>query len=150
MIYFFWKELKCSVFRPILLPVYAHALALNGEFAAAAAKIAEAKELVEEDDARFSEVDIICTDGQIKRLNNDRDGARQLFESGIERAKEQGHLTSELHAASLLFDLLQEEDGDGDGGDGDKARDILQDVYDRFEEGHFLPDLRAAEAKLRR
>ena len=142
------KELKFSVFRPILLPVYAHALALNGEFAAAAAKIAEAKELVEEDDARFSEVDIICTDGQIKRLNDDREGARQLFELGIERAREQGHLTSELHAASLLFDLLQEEDGGGD--EGDKARDILQDVYDRFEEGHSLPDLRAAEAKLRR
>ncbi|MEP0941203.1 MAG: adenylate/guanylate cyclase domain-containing protein [Rhizobiaceae bacterium] len=137
------KELKFEVFRPVLLPVYAHALALNGEFAAATSKIAEAQELIEENDARFAEIDTICTEGHIKRHNNDRDGARACYERAIEQAQQRGHLTAELHAASLLYDVLEED------GETDKGHRILQGVYDRFEEGHSFPDLRAVEAKLR-
>jgi len=135
-------ELKFSVFRTVLLAVYARALALSGDTANASVKLAEARSLMEENEVRFSEVDILCTEGQIRLLENDRAGAKQLFEQAIGRARELGHLTPELAATEMLFDLLCED------GESHTARKALQDVYDRFDEGHSWPALKEVEAKL--
>ena len=136
------KNLKFSVFRIVLMSVYARALALSGELATAKSKLAEARELIEENDARFAEVDLLCTEGQIHLLEDDRKAARECFESGVEKARERGHVTAELNAASLLFDMLQDDD------QAEAGREALQTAYDKFEEGHSWPDLKSAAEKL--
>lgn len=136
------KTLKFSVFRIVLLSVYARALAFNGDLTAANNKLAEAKELIEENDARFSEADVLCTDGHIHLLQNETEQAQFCFEKAVEKAQQRGHVTAELNAASLLFDLLQETDQSGEG------RRTLQAAYDKFEEGHSWPDLQDAAKKL--
>ncbi len=136
------KTLKFSVFRTVLLPVYARALALAGEMSTANNKLAEAMELIEENDARYSEVDIICTQGHIHLLQDNRTEARACFERGVAKAQERGHLTAELSAASLLFALLNED------GETARGRKILQTAYDKFEEGHSWPILLDATKQL--
>ncbi|NKB51771.1 MAG: AAA family ATPase [Rhizobiaceae bacterium] len=136
------KTLKFSVFRTVLLPVYARALALAGEISTANSKLAEAMELIEENDARYSEVDIICTQGRIKLLQGERTEALVCFERGVAKTQERGHLTAELSAASLLFEMLAED------GQSEKGREILQTAYDKFEEGHSWPILLDAAKQL--
>lgn len=108
------------------------------------AKIAldQAKALVLEDDARFSEVEIICTEGHMHLLQENRQNAKQCFEQAIERAAELGHLTSQLNAAVALFDLMQQD------GQEEQARKRLAAIYDQFEEGDSFPALLDAQARL--
>ncbi len=129
------SELNFGVFRTILLPAHALALARTGDFAAATADLAEARGLMEEHDARLSEPKIFSVEGQLAILQRNNIKAKACFERALGRAQDLGHLSWELRAVEDLAALLRSE------GEDDQARDILASVYARFTEGHSFPPL---------
>jgi tetratricopeptide (TPR) repeat protein len=131
-------ELNFHVFRTTLLPTLALALARTGNFTAAAAHLAEASGLMEEHDARGSEPKISRIEGQLALLQGKNIKARACFEHALGRARDLGHLSSELRAAEDLAAMLRNE------GKHDQARDLMAAVYARFTEGHDFPPLQRA------
>jgi class 3 adenylate cyclase len=129
------SELNFGVFRTSLLPAHALALARSGNFAAAAADLAEARGLMEEHDARFSEPEIFRVEGQLAVLQRNNVKAKACFEHALGRAQNLGHLLWELRAAEDLAEMLRwEEDFNG-------AHDLLASMQSRFTEGHSFPAL---------
>ena len=129
-------ELNFHVFRTTLLPTYALALARTGDFTAATAHLAEARGLMEEHDARSSEPKISRIEGQLALLQRNNIKARACFEHAVGRARNLGHLSSELRAAEDLAAVLRGEEKH------DEARDLLASIQARFTEGHDFPPLR--------
>ena len=127
------SKLNFDVFRTMLLPTYALALARTGNITSAAAHLAEARDLMEEHDARFSEPEISRIDGQLAILQRNNIKAKACFEHAIGRAQNLGHLSWELRATEDLATLLRWEE------EYDKAHDLLAAVYARFTEGHEFP-----------
>ncbi len=130
------SELNFHVFRATLLPVHALALARTGNFAAAEANLAEARGLVEEHEARLSEPKISRIEGKLAILQRNNIKAKACFEHALGRARNLGHLSSELFAAEDLAAVLRLEE------EHEQARDLLASVYARFTEGHDFPPLR--------
>jgi class 3 adenylate cyclase len=131
-------EQKFHVFRTTLLPTHALALARTGDFTAAAAHLAEARSLMEEHDTRSSEPKISRIEGQLALLQGNNIKARACFEHAVGRARDLGHLSSELRAAEDLAAMLRNEEK------RDQARDLLASVHARFSEGHDFPPIRRA------
>ncbi|MFQ5564845.1 MAG: AAA family ATPase [Paracoccaceae bacterium] len=129
------SELKFHVFRTILLPAHALALARTGNFSAAAADLAEARGLMEEHEARFPEPEISRVEGQLAILQRNNVKAKACFEHAIGRAQNLGHLSWELRAAEDLAAMLRWEEAH------DQARDLITSVHARFTEGHDFPQL---------
>jgi class 3 adenylate cyclase/tetratricopeptide (TPR) repeat protein len=128
-------KLNFDVFRTMLLPSYALALARTGNFTAATAHLAEARGLMEEHDGRFSEPEISRVEGQLAVLQHNNVKAKACFEHALGRAQNLGHLSWELRAAKDLAVVLRWEE------DNDRARDLLSAIYVRFTEGHGFPPL---------
>jgi tetratricopeptide (TPR) repeat protein len=129
------SKLNFNVFRTMLLPAYALALARTGNFTAAAVHLAEARGLMEEHDGRFSEPEISRAEGQLALLQHNNVKAKACFEHALGRAQNLGHLLWELRAAENLAEVLRWEEDHG------RARDLLESIYARFTEGHSLPPL---------
>ena len=129
------SKLNFDVFRTMLLPTYALALARTGNITSAAAHLAEARDLMEEHDARFSEPEISRIDGQLAILQRNNIKAKACFEHALGRAQNLGHLSWELRAAEDLAQMLRWEE------EYDRASDLLKSVYVRFTEGHSFPPL---------
>ena len=129
-------ELTFHVFRTTLLSTHALALARTGDFAAATAHLAEARGLMEEHDTRSSEPKISRIEGQLALLQHNSIKAKACFEHALGRARNLGHLSSELRAAEDLAAALRSEEQPG------QARDLLASVLARFTEGHDFPPLR--------
>jgi tetratricopeptide (TPR) repeat protein len=129
------SKLNFDVFRTTLLPAYALALARTGNFTAAAAHLAEARDLMEEHDARFSEPEISRIEGQLAVLQHNNVKAKACFEHALGRAQNLGHLSWELRAAEDLAAVFRWEESH------DRASDLLESVYARFTEGHSFPPL---------
>ena len=130
------SDLNFDVFRTTLLPSHALALAKTGDFTAATANLAEARALMEEHDARFSEPEISRVEGQLAVLQRNNIKAKACFEHALGRAQNLGHLLWELRAAENLAEMLRwEEDFGG-------ACDLLASTRSRFTEGHDFPALR--------
>lgn len=127
------SELDFGVFRTILLPAHALALARTGNFTAAAAHLAEARGLMEENDARFSEPELSRVEGQLAVLQRNNIKAKSCFEHAIGRAQNLGHLSWELRATEDLAAMLRWEE------DFDQAREILETTHAKFHEGHGFP-----------
>jgi hypothetical protein len=130
------EKLNFSLFRPLLLPSYALALGRTGQLSTATVQIAEAKELVEDNDARYSEAEICAVEGHLLQLQDNRRNARACFEHALGRARDLGHLCWELRAAEGLAALMRET------GDADERLRLLRSVYQKFQEGHSLPMLK--------
>ena len=131
-------EQNFHVFRTTLLPTHALALARTGNFSAAAAHLAEARGLMEEHQARFSEPKISRVGGQLALLQRNNIKAKACFEHALGRARNLGHLSSELCAAEDLAAMLRREEKP------DQARDLLASVYAQLTEGHDFPPLQRA------
>jgi class 3 adenylate cyclase len=129
------SELNFDVFRTTLLPTYALALARTGNFTAAAGHLAEARGLMEEHDARFSEPEIFRVEGHLAILQRNNIKAKACFEHALGRAHILGHLSWELRAAEDLAAILRWEH------EHDQARDLLTSIYARSTEGHGFPPL---------
>ncbi|MDT8343799.1 MAG: adenylate/guanylate cyclase domain-containing protein [Thermohalobaculum sp.] len=130
------RKVEFLIFMPILLPPAALAQAQAGNVSAATALIIEARQLMEDNDARFAEAEICRVEGQLMLLQGNRLNAEALFEHAMRRASELGHLAWELRAAESLAGLWREN------GRGGEARALLASVYGRFEEGHDMPSLK--------
>ena len=74
-------------------------------------------------------------EGQIALLLHNNAKARACFEHAIIRARDLGHLSSELRAAEDLAAILRSEEKH------DQARDLLASVHARFTEGHDFPPI---------
>jgi tetratricopeptide (TPR) repeat protein len=134
-------ELNFDVFRTCLLPSYALALARTGNFSSAAAYLAEARDLMEEHEARYSEPEISRVEGHLALLQRNNVKAKACFEHALGRAQNLGHLSWELRAAEDLATILRLEDEE------EAARRLLSSVYEKFSEGHAFPPLqRVAKA----
>ena len=90
---------------------------------------------MEEHDARSSEPKISRIEGQLAILQRNNIKAKACFEHALGRARNLGHLSSELRAAEDLATVLRWEE------EHDQARDLLASVYARFTEGHDFPQL---------
>ena len=131
-------RLSFDVFRPMLLPAHALALARSGNFEAAEANLAEARGYVERDDARFAEAEILRVGGQLALMQGDARSAETAFRQALERAIALGHVSWELRAAEDLAALLGHEGG------GAAGREHLAAAQAKFAEGHDLPPLKRA------
>ena len=127
------QRLKFTVFRPLLVPSYALALGWSGQVSTAATLLAETREVVEANEARYSEAEIAAAEGQLRQLAGDAAGAEARHAHALERARSLGHLLWELRAAESLEALMRET------GRAEEGRRLLAAVIARFEEGHALP-----------
>ncbi|HSF94606.1 MAG TPA: hypothetical protein VLA52_06220, partial [Thermohalobaculum sp.] len=129
------KDLDFSVFRPMLLATYAIALARTGQFSLATAQLGEAQELVEENDARYSEAEVCRAEGHLLLAQGNKLSAEASFVHAIGRARDLGHLSWEMRAAEDLAKLMRES------GRAAEGRTMLSAIHGRFKEGHSLPML---------
>ena len=132
------RKLSFDLFRPILLPAHALALAQAGNHEAAIADLTEAQGYCEKDAARFAEPEILRVRGQVALMQGNAKAARTAFRKALRRAQELGHLSWELRAAEDLAALA--------GHAKKPAADLeaLAAAHAKFTEGHDLKPLKRA------
>ena len=124
-------------FRPFQLACIGAAYAELGDPGQAVTTLDEAISMAEAGGEKRSLATIHRLRGEILfSLGRDRD-ARRALDCALEIARRQGARLEELRAATTMARHATESDRAD-------ARRALMNVYSKFEEGHYLPDLRAA------
>ncbi len=123
----------------------ASALARLGDFAGSLAAIDEALARSERHDERWCVAELLRCKGEILLLADGPDAAGQAepcFRQSLDWARRQGALSWALRAATSLAELRRRQ------GRRDEGRDVLTEVYRRFDEGFETRDLRVAKCLL--
>jgi tetratricopeptide (TPR) repeat protein len=124
-------------FRPFQLACVGAACAALGRFEEALTLFNEALALAEEGGERQSLSAILRLRGETLVRLGRLEEARREIGAAVATARQQGALMEELRAAMAAVRHADEHGRNG-------ARAALTDVYLKFDEGHTLPDLRAA------
>jgi len=130
--------------RPLFLYLLAEALDKAGRVDDALSALAEAMDLVHEQDNHFWEPEVHRLEGELLLRKNASDiaGAQNCFQHAIATARTQSAKTFELRATISLARLLAKQNR------GDGARSMLAEIYGWFTEGFDTADLRGAKALL--
>jgi predicted ATPase len=128
---------------PGLLGALAEGMAAAGQVAQALVVIDEALAECEHTDERWSMTELLRIKGELLLLEGAPDApaaAGNLFQQGLDWARRQAALSSELRCASSLARLWH------DRARSEEARQLLPPIYSRFTEGFATSDLGAARS----
>jgi predicted ATPase len=104
--------------------------------------LAEAAQIINATDERFSEAELHRVKGELLNAAGDQAAAEQNYHQALAVAKRQSARTFELRAASSLARLWIDQ------GKRTEARELLAPIYGWFTEGFDTPDLKEAKALL--
>jgi predicted ATPase len=127
---------------PWTLTLFADAHAKLNEVAQAQNCLAEAVQIIERTDERYSEAELHRVRGDLQSATGDQAAADQSYHRALAVARQQSAKTLELRAATSLARLWRDQ------GKRDEARDLLAPVYGWFTEGFDTLDLKEAKALL--
>ena len=127
---------------PWTLTLFADAHAKLNEVAQAQNCLAEAVQIIERTDERYSEAELHRVRGDLQNATGDQAAADQNYHRALAVARQQSAKTFELRAATSLARLWRDQ------GKRDAARDLLAPVYGWFTEGFDTLDLKEARALL--
>jgi predicted ATPase len=124
------------------LTLLAEAHAKLGQPAKGLGYAADAAQIMEKTDERYSEAELYRVKGELLTASGDQAASEQNYKEALAIAKRQSARTFELRAATSLARLWREE------GKRVEARDLLAPVYEWFTEGLNTPVLREAKSLL--
>jgi predicted ATPase len=127
---------------PWTLTLFADAHAKLNEVAQAQNCLAEAVQIIERTDERYSEAELHRVRGDLQNATGDQAVADQSYHRALAVARQQSAKTFELRAATSLARLWRDQ------GKRDEARNLLASVYGWFTEGFDTLDLKEAKALL--
>ena len=127
---------------PYALVMIAEAYAKLGQPVEALNCLAEAAQIIETTDDRFSEANVHWLRGNLMIATGDIVAAEQSYHQALTIAKRQSAKLFELRAATNLARLWRDQDK------RTEARDLLAPVYRWFTEGFDMPVLKEAKALL--
>ncbi len=128
---------------PYYLGILGEAFVKAGRFEEGRRALAEALQLVEENDERFQEAELHRLDGELRLAESgDQEAASTCFRSALEIARRQGSRAWELRATVSLA-RLQHRQG------RHEAFTILANASNGFDKGFETPDLAEAAALLK-
>lgn len=134
-----YEAIGAQLLRPWHVVRLAEAYGACGRIGEGLALLEESLARMRGRDERFYEAELYRIDGELRRASGDPAGAAERFAAALATARRQGAPSLELRAALSLARL--------EGGRGG-ARDALEQVVARFDEGLATGDLRAARALL--
>ncbi len=139
-----WRARGFQHFLPHFLSLQVETCLETGRLKKAAAALSEARAIVQSGTDRYWAAELHRLRGELLRAQGgDPAGAEVCFRQAMEVAGDQEARMLELRAAVSLARLWRSQ------GKGQAARQMLAEVYDRFEEGFETHDLEAARAMLR-
>jgi predicted ATPase len=127
---------------PWTLTLLAEAHAKLDQLVEAQNCLAEAAQIIERTDERYSEAESHRLRGDLLSATGDQAAAEENYRRALSVARQQSAKTFELRAASSLACLWRDQ------GKRDEARDLLAPVYGWFTEGFDTLDLKEAKALL--
>jgi predicted ATPase len=136
------RDLGYISFRPSVLTLLADACRMAGQWRAALAHLAEARELAEETEARWFQAETLRLTGDVLLATGDAAAAEASYREGIAIAQRQSAKLWELRAAISLARLWRDQ------GKSAEARELLAPVCDWFTEGFDTPVLQEAKGLL--
>lgn len=116
--------------------------AMRGQFARAIKTLEQGFDFIEETDECYFEAEFYRLKGELLLMQGDEAGAEVSLQTAIEVARQQNAKSWELRAATDLARLWQAQ------GKSEKARQLLEPVYNWFTEGFDTTDLIAARKLL--
>lgn len=128
--------------RPLGFSLLTEALAQQGEFSEALAKISEAQQGVASTGEGQWNAELHRSHGLVLLFQNRAPESEAAFRQALQLARKQRAKSWELRAATSLAHLW------ADRGCRSEARELLAPVYGWFTEGFDTPDLREAKALL--
>ena len=131
-----------QVTQPILYCMLARTYLKMGNHKEAWIAWSEAMTLLEESDERLWETEIYIVQSDLQLAQGDERGAQASLEKALSVARRQQAKSFELRAAISLAHLWQKQ------GKHDRARRMLEQIYNWFTEGHNTADLREAQTLL--
>jgi predicted ATPase/DNA-binding winged helix-turn-helix (wHTH) protein len=137
------REARYVLRLPGLLGALAEGMAAAGQVAQALVVIDEALAECEHTDERWSMTELLRIKGELLLLEGAPDApvaAENLFRQGLDWARRQAALSSELRCASSLARLWHDQ------ARNEEARQLLPPIYNRFTEGFATSDLGAARS----
>jgi predicted ATPase len=138
-----WEVTESEVNKTYHLALLAEAYGKNGEIEEGLNVLSEALTLVEKNEERWYEAELYRLKGDLLLM---RDGVEEevegCFRLALEVARRQNARSFELRTALSLYRLWQRN------GKFVEARDLLQNVYERFTEGFETKDLQDAKTLL--
>jgi DNA-binding SARP family transcriptional activator/tetratricopeptide (TPR) repeat protein len=123
---------------PEILRAQAETYSRLGRIEEAQNTLAEAFAWLEESDERHWQAELLRAKGDLLLHQGDEDGARISYEEAIESARIRQARSWELRSTISLARLLQKQ------GNPEKAKQILEPIYNWFPEGLDMPDLEEA------
>jgi predicted ATPase len=136
------RDLGFICFRPEALMLLADACRMAGQWRAALAHLAEARDLVEETGARWFYAETVRLTGEVLLATGDAAAAEASYRDAIAIAQQQSAKLWEWRAAMSLARLWRDQ------GKRSEARHLLAPVYGWFTEGFGTPVLQEAKALL--
>jgi predicted ATPase len=136
------RDLGYISFRPWALTLLADACRMAGQWRAALAHLAEARDLAQETEARVFQAETLRLTGEVLLATGDAAAAEASYREAIAIAQQQNAKLWELRAAMSLVRLWR------DHGKRASARDLLAPVYNWFTEGFTTSVLQEAKALL--
>lgn len=138
-----WRTTGAKVMVPTYLGVIAAAFARSGDAKMGLSTISEALEIAEEQGEQVNVSELLRLKGKLLRQDQP-EASEHCLRQAVFVAREQGALSWELWATMSLSRVLWERD------QAREAREILEEVFQRFSEGFDTADLRTAQALLAR
>ena len=129
---------------PVILTSLAQAYAKLGRLPESQTCLAEAGQIIEATDERWSEAELHRVRGDVLNIAGDRAGAEQSYHLAFAVAQRQSAKIFELRAATSLARIWHDQ------GNRTAARELLTPVYRWFTEGFDSPVLKEAKALLDR
>jgi tetratricopeptide (TPR) repeat protein len=139
------REASYVLRTPGLLGTLAEGLARIGQVAEGLMAIDDALEQCERTNERWNMAELLRVKGELLLLEGTPEAkvaAEHHYQLGLEWARRQGALFWELRCATSLARLLRDQSRSAN------ATAVLQPIYDRFTEGFYTADLKAAKALL--
>jgi predicted ATPase len=130
------------VHTPWALTLLAEAEAKLGNPVKGLGYAADAAQIMEKTDERFSEAELHRVRGELLAATGDQAAAEQSYEKALAVAKRQSARIFELRAAMSLARLWRDQGKRG------AASDLLAPIYNWFTEGFDTPVLQGAKALL--
>jgi predicted ATPase len=127
---------------PFALIMLAEAHSRCGQRLQASDCLAEAAEIIEKTDERYSEVELHRLQGELLHASGDSSGAEECYFRAVDVARRQSAKAFELRASISLARLWLEQVK------RTEARDLLAPIYGWFTEGFDTPHLKEAKALL--
>ena len=127
---------------PFALIMLAEAHSRCGQRLQASDCLAEAAEIIEKTDERYSEVELHRLQGELLHASGDSGGAEECYFRAVDVARRQSAKAFELRASISLARLWLEQVK------RTEARDLLAPIYGWFTEGFDTPHLKEAKALL--